>query len=77
MAESDKKVDVCITKLGFINGLQNKSYSETLLARTTSLYLSDILNDSSEDDGVLPAKLTAWDVAISMIDLDKLDKKFP
>lgn len=72
--ECDKKVNIYLTKLGFINTLQNKSYSETLLAQTTALNISDILTDSSEDEGVLPTKLTSLDVAMSLIDMESLGK---
>lgn len=72
--ECEKKISIYVTKLGFINSLQNKSYSETLLAQTTSLNISDLLTDSSEDEGGLPAKLTTLDVAMSLIDMDSLAK---
>lgn len=74
LVECERKVDTFITKLGFINFLQNKSFSETLLAQTTSLNISDILTDSSEDEGVLPSKLTSVDVAMSLIDMESLEK---
>lgn len=72
--DCDKKVDVCLTKFNFMNTLQNRSYSKTLLARTTALNISDILTDSSEDEGSLPAKLTSLDIAMSLIDMESLTK---
>lgn len=68
-------MNVCLTKLGFLNTLQNRSYSETLLTRTTALSITDILTDSSEDEGAgLPARLTSMDIAMSLIDMESLTK---
>lgn len=56
--------------------MANRPYSETLLAKTTSLCISDILSDTSEDDDALPSQFTSLDIAMSMIDTDKLEKKW-
>lgn len=74
LSNCNEKIDVCVTKLDFIHSLTNRSYSKTLLAQTTSLSITDILNDTAEDENVLTSQLTAIDIAMSMIDTDKLDK---
>lgn len=70
MANCNEKIDVCVTKLDFIHSLSNRSYSQTPLAQTTSLSITDILNDTSADETTLNSQLTAVDVAMSMIDID-------
>ncbi|XP_018324732.1 uncharacterized protein LOC108736700 [Agrilus planipennis] len=65
--EADIKVEECIIRSEFF---QNRNYTKPLYS-SVSINVSEIFDESSEDNASIPAGLTKTDVAMSLINTDE------